>query len=127
VIASIPQTNTQNNPPGQILLSIDAIVIASASVVLMGVGMLLKYFITKSLKDYETRLEHIEGALEEQKKFNLQRITEINEFKQIFAQQYVHREDWVRSAAAMDAKLDAVHRRLDRLIEMQMSRRAEDE
>lgn len=73
----------------------------------------IKFLIERAIRGNDTRFARIEADLEEEskKRRELER-----EFRGVLADlplKYVQREDWIRLASSIDAKMDALNRKLD--------------
>jgi hypothetical protein len=98
-----PSSNTTIVLDGMTLAGLGFLVAAS----LGGLRFVLNRAIAQidgKLKDMADRLEKIEEVE-----------ASIQDFKLEAARQYVTREEWIRAVTVSDAKLDAVHRRLDQI------------
>ena len=89
-------------------------------------GLLLgaiKYLLAREIGHMDDRTQHIELALEtnqekhaqnERAHADLER--QILRLEGQLPNEYVRREDWIRLSGSIDAKLDAIHKRLDEVI-----------
>lgn len=82
------------SPPPTLAIGYDAIVLGVGTFILGSAIALGRALIIREIKRFETRLEYLEKT----------------------GPQYVTREDYVRNATVTEAKLDAVHRRLDEIM-----------
>jgi hypothetical protein len=133
----IPEIPAQNpNPQSnawQITLTPEAILAIAAPILtasLLGIGRWLwkremdrqaedRLIAQKKLATVEEKVVDVEGQL-----FNVQRLQQVRdsdtdkkllEIKGFLKDNYVPREDYLRHETVMEAKLDAIHRRMDEL------------
>ncbi|MEO1208271.1 MAG: hypothetical protein AAFX78_01895 [Cyanobacteria bacterium J06638_20] len=69
----------------------------------------------KEFQHFEQRLSNLGGALQANQDHYREVQNEILQIRKALSSNYLQREDWVKSVAVTEAKLDALHRRLDEM------------
>ena len=114
-LASIPQNPVAPSAP-TITVPLDFLVISGVAVALAGAVGIIKVFLGRELGNLDRKFQQLEANQKEM----IAKIdhTEKNllQIETKIASNYVSSDDWIRTSAATDAKLDALHRRLDQVV-----------
>ncbi len=114
-------------PPsaGQIAISIEQVLLGSALAVGAATVGIVKWFVSRSIHEYETtvsvmqgKLEEVEGSLHNQQRTSDARASDMERKFVELNTKFVDREDYLKHQTTTDLKLDALHRRLDEMVGM---------
>lgn len=130
-IAQIPTSPQRPPQSGQISITIEQILLGSA-IAIGGVTVaVVKWFVSRSIKEYENTIDNLEGDIKRLKDeeigklkdslHNQQRTSDIRaaETERRFVElnsRFVDKDDYLRHQTVTESKLDAIHRRFDELM-----------
>lgn len=130
-IAQIATAQPNPTQSGQISISVEQILIGSAVLVGGATIGVVKWFVSRSIKGYETtienlqaeikrikdeELEELKGALHNQQRTSDSRSSDIERRFVELNSRFVDKEDYLRHQTVTESKLDAIHRRFDELM-----------
>ena len=75
----------------------------------------LKWLLDRAARARDNRLARLEEELERERDRRAALERELFELKAALPREYVAREDWIRLSTSIDAKLDALSSKIDRL------------